>query len=121
MVSALVGFVRGLNKSVIRIMTFALAIIMTFVIAGPISTAIAGAIVVGGNHQQYVVRRRKGSADIRAELIPVQHPGVYIIEKNHKFVVRTRRKRSNQLTPVMLQRFRLRQNQHQFIMGAPTA
>ena len=30
-ISALVGFVRGLNKSVIRIMTLVLAIILTFV------------------------------------------------------------------------------------------
>lgn len=47
-ISALVGLVRGLNKAVIRIMTLVLAVILTFVIAGPVTTLIAENIKVEG-------------------------------------------------------------------------
>ena len=43
-ISALVGLVRGLNKSVIRLITLALAVILTFVIAGPVTKSIVSSI-----------------------------------------------------------------------------
>ena len=48
LVSALFGLVRGLNKSVIRIITMVLAAILTFVIAGPVTTAIIENITIEG-------------------------------------------------------------------------
>lgn len=47
-ISALVGLVRGLNKSVIRLMTLVLAVILTFIIAGPITTNAVKSIAIGG-------------------------------------------------------------------------
>ena len=47
-ISALCGLVRGLNKSVIRIITLALAVILTFVIAAPVTTAIMDHIQIDG-------------------------------------------------------------------------
>ena len=47
-VSAIIGLVRGLNKSVIRIMLLAVAAILTFLIAGPIAKAIAQSVTIGG-------------------------------------------------------------------------
>ncbi|MBE6974397.1 MAG: hypothetical protein E7436_02780 [Ruminococcaceae bacterium] len=41
-VGAIVGLIRGLNKSVIRFMTFAVAVILTFLVAAPITNAIIG-------------------------------------------------------------------------------
>lgn len=48
LISALFGLVRGLNKSVIRMITLVLAAILTFVIAGPITTAILESITIEG-------------------------------------------------------------------------
>lgn len=45
-ISGLVGMVRGLNKSVIRLMTLVLAVILTFVIAGPVTAGIVGSITI---------------------------------------------------------------------------
>lgn len=47
-ISALVGLVRGLNKSVIRLITLALAVILTFVIAGPVTKSIVSSIAIDG-------------------------------------------------------------------------
>lgn len=47
-INAIFGVVRGLNKSVVRIMLVALAVILTFLIAGPVTTAIANSITVEG-------------------------------------------------------------------------
>ena len=47
-ISAIVGLVRGLNKSVIRIMLLAVAAILTFFIAGPIAKAIVQNITIEG-------------------------------------------------------------------------
>lgn len=44
----LVGLIRGLNKAVIRIITLVLAIILTFVIAGPVTTSIVENIQIEG-------------------------------------------------------------------------
>ena len=48
LISAIVGLVRGLNKSVIRIMLLAVAAILTFLIAGPIAKAIVQNIMIEG-------------------------------------------------------------------------
>lgn len=47
-INALFGLIRGLNKSVIRIMTLVLAVILTFVIAGPVSKLIASKVIING-------------------------------------------------------------------------
>lgn len=47
-VSALLGLARGLNKAVIRLMTLVLAVILTFVIAGPITKLVAQSIKLEG-------------------------------------------------------------------------
>lgn len=46
--SALVGLVRGLNKSVIRIVTLVLAVALTFVIAGPLTTYLVQTVQLEG-------------------------------------------------------------------------
>jgi hypothetical protein len=48
LISAIYGLIRGLNKSVIRIMTLVVAAELTFVIAGPITTAIVENITIEG-------------------------------------------------------------------------
>ena len=48
LISALFGLVRGLNKSVIRIITVIVAAALTFVIAGPVTTAITENIIIEG-------------------------------------------------------------------------
>lgn len=47
-ISALVGLARGLNKSVIRLMTLILAVILTFIIAGPVTTNAVASIQIDG-------------------------------------------------------------------------
>ena len=48
LISAIIGLIRGLNKSVIRIMILAVAAALTFLVAGPITKLIAGSITVEG-------------------------------------------------------------------------
>jgi len=48
LISAIIGLVRGLNKSVVRIMILAVAAALTFLIAGPTTKLIAGSITVEG-------------------------------------------------------------------------
>ena len=43
-ISAVVGLIRGLNKSVVRLMLMVLAVLLTFAIAGPISKVIGNNI-----------------------------------------------------------------------------
>ena len=40
LISAIYGLIRGLNKSVIRLITIVVAAALTFLVAGPITTAI---------------------------------------------------------------------------------
>jgi len=47
-ISALVGLVRGMNKSIIRMITFAFAIILTFCISVPVTNLIANNILIEG-------------------------------------------------------------------------
>ena len=47
-ISAIVGLVRGLNKSVVRLITLAVAVLLTFLIAGPITNAIVDSIRIEG-------------------------------------------------------------------------
>ena len=46
LISAVIGLIRGLNKSVVRIMILAVAAALTFLVAGPITKLIAGSITV---------------------------------------------------------------------------
>ncbi len=68
-ISALVGFVRGLNKSVIRIMTFVLAIILTFVIAGPVTTLVADSIKIGGQTLGELILESVSSTEMVANIL----------------------------------------------------
>ncbi|MBQ8404840.1 MAG: CvpA family protein, partial [Clostridia bacterium] len=68
-ISALVGFVRGLNKSVIRIMTLVLAIILTFVIAGPVTTLVAESIVIEGQTLGEMILEAASSTEMVAEIL----------------------------------------------------
>lgn len=64
-VSALVGFVRGLNKSVIRIMTLVLAIVLTFVIAAPVANLIAESVQIqGGTLGEFVLSMLQGKNEM---------------------------------------------------------
>ena len=45
---ALVGLCRGLNKSVIRLMTLVLAVLLTFLVAAPVTRAIAENVKIEG-------------------------------------------------------------------------
>ena len=47
-ISALVGLVRGMNKSIIRMITFAFAIILTFCISVPVTNLIADNVLIEG-------------------------------------------------------------------------
>ena len=47
-ISAIVGLVRGMNKAVIRLITLVLAAVLTFVIAGPITTQVAQNVLIEG-------------------------------------------------------------------------
>lgn len=47
-ISAVVGLIRGLNKSVVRLMLMVLAVLLTFAIAGPISKVIGNNIIIEG-------------------------------------------------------------------------
>jgi len=54
--SALVGFVRGFSKTVIRLITFALAVVATFFVSGAITNTIAEmAIIEGKTVGQFVL------------------------------------------------------------------
>ena len=49
-VGAIFGLARGLNKSVIRLITLVLAAILTFLIAGPVTAAIAENVKIEGRN-----------------------------------------------------------------------
>ena len=63
LISAIVGLVRGLNKSVIRIMLLAVAAILTFLIAGPIAKAIVQNIMIEGVTLQQLLMEALQSSD----------------------------------------------------------
>ena len=48
LISAIYGLIRGLNKSVIRLITIVVAAALTFLVAGPITTAIVENITIEG-------------------------------------------------------------------------
>ena len=48
LISAIYGLLRGLNKSVIRLITIVVAAALTFLVAGPITTAIVENITIEG-------------------------------------------------------------------------
>lgn len=63
-ISALFGLVRGLNKAVIRLITLVLAVILTFVIAGPITTQIAQSVKIDGLTLGEMIAETLGSTDM---------------------------------------------------------
>ena len=67
--SALVGLVRGLNKAVIRIITLALAIILTFVVAGPITSAVVQNIRIEGQTLGEMILEGMGSAEMMTAIL----------------------------------------------------
>ena len=66
---ALVGLIRGLNKAVIRIMTLALAILLTFVIAGPVTTAIAQNVTIEGQTLGEMILAAVGQDEMVAAIL----------------------------------------------------
>jgi len=50
LINAIVGLVRGLNKSVVRLMFIVAAALLTYLIAGPIATAVANSITMEGKN-----------------------------------------------------------------------
>lgn len=68
-ISALVGLARGLNKAVIRIMTLVLAIILTFVIAGPVTTLVAESIVIEGQTLGEMILESVSSTEMIANIL----------------------------------------------------
>jgi hypothetical protein len=66
---ALVGLIRGLNKAVIRIMTLVLAILLTFVIAGPVTTAIAQNVTIQGQTLGEMILASVGQDDMVAAIL----------------------------------------------------
>ena len=71
-ISAVVGLIRGLNKSVIRIMLMAVAAILTFLIAGPIAKAIVQNITIEGvTLNQLILDALQGSEGIAGILTKV--------------------------------------------------
>ncbi len=77
--SALVGFARGLNKTVIRLITFALAVAATFFVSGAITNLIAdlaliegktlGQFVLGNLNQMEMLARIFASAPLLEEAV----------------------------------------------------
>lgn len=67
--SALVGLVRGLNKAVIRIMTLVLAIILTFVVAGPVTSAVAQNLRIEGQTIGQLILEGVRSTDMMAAIL----------------------------------------------------
>lgn len=66
---AVVGLVRGMSKSVIRLVVLALAAILTFVIAGPVTTLVAQNIQIeGATLGQLVLNEIRSEATVAAIL-----------------------------------------------------
>ncbi len=68
-ISALVGFVRGLSKSVIRIVTLVLAIVFTFVLSGPLTTLVADSIVIQGKTLGEMILESISSTELMANIL----------------------------------------------------
>ncbi len=68
-ISALVGFVRGLSKSVIRIVTLVLAIVFTFVLSGPLTTLVADSIVIQGKTLGEMILESISSTELVANIL----------------------------------------------------
>ncbi len=68
-ISALVGFVRGLSKSVIRIMTLILAIVFTFVLSGPLTALVADSIVIQGQTLGEMILESLSSTELMANIL----------------------------------------------------
>ena len=67
-ISALVGLIRGMNKSLIRLVTLALAILLTFLIAAPITRAVAENVTIEGLTIGELILSSLRGSDIAATL-----------------------------------------------------
>ena len=73
-INAVVGLVRGLNKSMIRLMMVILSIGLTYLIAGPITTLIADSITVEGQSLSDLILQSinsDGSMDMIFTAVPI--------------------------------------------------
>lgn len=68
-ISAVVGLVRGLNKSVIRLVTLVLAAILTFVVAGPVTTLVAQNVLIEGQTVGEILLEGLRSKEIIASIL----------------------------------------------------
>lgn len=67
--SALVGLVHGLNKSVIRLMTLALAVVFTFIVAGPVTICIVDNIIIEGQSLGEMLLESLRSTEMVADIL----------------------------------------------------
>lgn len=68
-VGAVVGLIRGLNKSVIRMMTLVVAVILTFVLAGPITTLLAQNIRLEGQTVDEIILSIASKEEMVGEIL----------------------------------------------------
>lgn len=68
-ISALVGLVRGLNKSVIRLMTLVLAVILTFIIAGPVTTSAVASFHIDGQTLGEILLESLRSTEMMGDIL----------------------------------------------------
>lgn len=68
-ISGLVGLVRGMNKAVVRLLTLFVAVILTFIIAGPIATAIADNIIIEGQSLGQLLLSSIRSTEMVADIL----------------------------------------------------
>ena len=82
LISAIIGLVRGFNKSVIRIMILAVAAALTFLVAGPITKLIADSITVEGlTLGELLLNHLEGEGTLGAimESVPVMRDVVLVL------------------------------------------
>lgn len=81
-ISAIVGLIRGLHKSVIRLMLLVLAVILTFVIAGPVTTALAQNIMLEGQTLGEIILESISGSDMMSGLfatVPLMQEAIRVI------------------------------------------
>lgn len=82
LISAIIGLVRGLNKSVVRIMILAVAAALTFLVAGPITKLVAGSVTVEGlTLGELLLNQLEGEGTLGAilESVPVMRDVVMVL------------------------------------------
>lgn len=67
--SALVGFVRGFSKTVIRLITFALAVVATFFVSGAVTNTIAEMAIIEGKTVGQFILESVGQEEMFARIL----------------------------------------------------